>query len=197
MQNRHRVPEIHMKANKIKILESIIYLIMEAEKVSYLISQYDIVKALFLADKSHLNTYGRPITFDNYVAMEHGPVPSFAFDLLKDKIDIKETYGIEGELWSKYQDNPSVSRAFRYKMIKPYHLEELSESEEDALMSALHIVRSLGFKQIRRLTHEDQAYIDAWDEDSLLKAFPMSYTLLFESPDEERAKDLAFASEHL
>ena len=47
------------------------------------ITQYDIVKSLFLADKAHLNRYGRPITFDNYFAMKDGPVPNLAYNLLK------------------------------------------------------------------------------------------------------------------
>ena len=66
-----------------KSLAAICHVIGLAEKSEYQLTQYDIVKTLFLADRQHLNEFGRPITFDNYVAMTHGPVPSCSYDLLK------------------------------------------------------------------------------------------------------------------
>ncbi len=47
------------------------------------LTQYYIGKILFFADRDHLLDFGRPITGDKYVAMEHGPVPSAIRDLLK------------------------------------------------------------------------------------------------------------------
>ncbi|MEQ1715723.1 MAG: Panacea domain-containing protein, partial [Hyphomicrobium sp.] len=47
------------------------------------VTQYYIGKILFFADREHLLDYGRPITGDRYVAMEHGPVPSAIRDILK------------------------------------------------------------------------------------------------------------------
>ena len=38
---------------------------------------------LLFADKKHLERYGRFITGDTYSAMENGPVPSFAYDVVK------------------------------------------------------------------------------------------------------------------
>src|SRR5271155_2168922 len=45
------------KPDRERILEAIIYLINKGKNLS----QYDIVKTIFLADKAHLNRYGRPI----------------------------------------------------------------------------------------------------------------------------------------
>jgi len=42
-----------------------------------------LVKLIYLADRQHLLTHGRPILGDWYTPMEHGPVPSQAFDLIK------------------------------------------------------------------------------------------------------------------
>jgi len=39
------------------------------------------LKLLFFADRYHLRKYGRPITNDEYFAMDYGPVPSGAKDL--------------------------------------------------------------------------------------------------------------------
>lgn len=44
----------------------------------------DIVKLIYLADKTSLENYGRFVTGDRYVAMRQGPVPSNTYDLLKE-----------------------------------------------------------------------------------------------------------------
>lgn len=44
---------------------------------------HQISKLLYFADRIHLERYGRLICGDSYVAMQHGPVPSATYDLLK------------------------------------------------------------------------------------------------------------------
>jgi uncharacterized phage-associated protein len=43
-----------------------------------------LVKLLYLADRKALLQFGRPITFDWYVSMPHGPVLSFTLDKIND-----------------------------------------------------------------------------------------------------------------
>jgi len=43
-------------------------------------SHLKLMKLLYLADRSALITWGRPITFDWYYSMPHGPVLSFTLD---------------------------------------------------------------------------------------------------------------------
>ncbi len=73
---KHEAPRIELEPDIRKILEAISYVIAEGRRRCLLVEQYDILKTLFLADKSHLNKFGRPVTFDNYFAMRAGPVPS-------------------------------------------------------------------------------------------------------------------------
>jgi uncharacterized phage-associated protein len=173
-----------MTPNEEKILEAIVFLIIRAGELSYEVTVYDLAKSLFLADRSHLNMWGRPVTFDNYVAMQHGPAPSTAYNFLKKPAMevpwIRETTG----------SNEC------YRFVGDYDFHELSASDKEVLSDALLTVRGLTFGQIRRLTHEDPAYINAWEDDGCKNAFPMSYALLFETPNEELAKELAFASEN-
>jgi hypothetical protein len=81
--------------------------------------------------------------------------------------------------------------------IRAYSDEILSKTDIDELYSALTIVKSLGFTQIRRLTHQDQAYIDAWKSDGGRRQYPMRYELLFDKPNESVATDIAFLSHHI
>jgi hypothetical protein len=45
------------------------------------INKMKALKLIWLADRYHIRKYGRPITFDSYLAMKLGPVPSGAKDL--------------------------------------------------------------------------------------------------------------------
>jgi uncharacterized phage-associated protein len=187
-----------MEPAKAKIVEAILFLISEADRKEYEITQYDIVKALFLADKTHLNRFGRPITFDNYMAMANGPVPSFAYDVLKaeaspSRLGITD---LQGWPWDRIADAHANSKAFIYRGAKREPSSELlCESDLEALSDALTTVRSLTFGQIRKLTHDDPAYIAAWGEGEAPNA-PISYGMLFEVPDFEKAEQLQFVSQH-
>jgi len=174
-----------------KIISSIYFLISEAERRDIRLTQYDIVKSIFLADKSHLNKWGRPITFDNYFAMEHGPVPNLSYDLLKENDYVMSQFGIDKLPWFRRQGE---GRNFSFHCHEERDVDGfLSESDKAALTTALEIVSTLSFDEIRRLTHDDPAYVNAWQEDRGKKAYPMRYDLLFEGRDdaEDQAEIIA------
>lgn len=178
--------KLHADINK--LLAAVCYVIDFAEQKGIVFSQYDIVKSLFLADRHHLNEWGRPITFDNYVAMNHGPVPSLAYDLLKGNEFALNRLQIEKLPWSRKSASNGVFSYFGADAgtFKRY----LSESDIDALNGAATIVEELSFGQIRRLTHDDPAYLDAWRDDGGARAYEMKLALLFEEANEDRAAEL-------
>ena len=45
-------------------------------------SYMKLLKLMYLADRKALLTYGRPITYDRYVSMDHGPVLSQTYNLM-------------------------------------------------------------------------------------------------------------------
>lgn len=185
-----------MEPNKSRIIQAIGHVVSEAQKKNVRATQYIIVKSLFIADRMHLNRFGRPITFDNYVAMDHGPVPSFSYSILKGegKVGGIDTKNLP---WRK-KAAPDISKNAYVYLIpdnSDLELDELSSSDLEALTEALIIVSSLSFLQLKKLTHEDPAYEAAW-EGGDRRSYPMSYGLLFDVPDFARAEDLAFASRH-
>lgn len=184
-----------MEPNFFKIREAILLTIFLSDKQKTSTTQYDIVKTIFLADKAHLNNYGRPITYDNYVAMKHGPVPSACYDFLKG--DSKKLAQIGGALWSLRGAPEIAPGAIAYfSAARQVDQDVLTESDIEEISSAFVVVKSLGFKQIRKLTHEDPAYVDAWEDESSRKQFPMSYALLFESVNDAQAETVSLASKH-
>ena len=46
-------------------------------------TMYTILKMVYLADRLHLEKYGRPITGDRFIAMAEGACPSKIYDSMK------------------------------------------------------------------------------------------------------------------
>lgn len=177
-----------LKEDVSRIQEAILHLVTQKPRLT----QYGIVKALFLADRSHLNRYGRPITFDNYIALEHGPVPSLAYDALKPSFDYEACFG-EPRPWVSTPD-PLQSKNNRFAALRAPRRDVLSATDIEALDDALHVVSSLSFGQLKRLTHEDPAYVEAWDHRGDLQMADMHLPLLIEENGEERVAELAYIS---
>jgi hypothetical protein len=190
-------PLAKLRPNYKKILEAILYLINEAERRGLYVTEYDIDKSIFLADVKHLNEYGRPITFDNFVAMVHGPVPSTTRDILQPKFKGKPHYT---EAWPPWDREPSPSdgqKAFKFtKPKRKENLRILSKSDIAALMDSLLVVKSLRFSGTKDYTHKHPAYLDAWKEDGTPGAYDMNYAKLLESPDDDLLEDVVYSSKH-
>ena len=190
--------DLKLTPNIPRILAAIHRVISLGQRRGRPVSQYDIVKSLFLADRLHLNEWGRPITYDNYVAMKYGPVPSLAYDLLKGNEFAMRQHGIDNLPW-KSSIVPGRG-GMRHYTINEAELDEeryLSESDLDALNYGLDTVTRLGFGQIKRLTHQDPAYLDAWRGDDEGGAYDMKFALLFEEPNFDRAEVIAEQSAHV
>lgn len=191
------IPEqVEMKPNLDRILAALYFVMTEAKRRGRNVTQYDLVKTLFLADRAHLNEWGRPVTYDNYCAMFHGPVPSLAYDLLKGNEKALRDYHLHSLPWKSVPHVNSTKHFFSTEgALNPKDF--LSESDIEALENSLGVVKSLGFDQTRRLTHEDPAYVDAWREDGGRAAYAMKLGLLFDEPNFEQAAILAEYSSYV
>lgn len=186
---------VRLRPNRRKILEAILWLIEEGVRLGAPLTQYQIGKSLFIADTRHLNTYGRPVTFDNYSALKFGPVPQEAYDMLKPSYDWARHMGLPGAPWER---EPVTSTAYRYvRPTRAPDVRALSASDVKALGEAVRYVRELGFGGVRDETHQHPAYVEAWNNRGIANAKAMDYAMLFEEPDPEGAAEVAYASTHI
>ncbi len=123
------------------------------------VTQYYVAKILFFADKDHLNDCGRPILGDKYVAMKYGPVPSFVYDLIKDKHidgDIKKDLNKSIESVKSKESNNIEIRALR-KPDRDY----FSGSDLYFLKKSLDFCKDKSMRELSELTHRHPAWINA------------------------------------
>jgi len=184
-----------LKPNVPRIIESILFVIGEAIKRGQPATKYEIAKAIFIADKRHLEAFGRPITYDNYVAMENGPVPSLTLDILQPSFNWGRIGG-KGPLWTTRPAPRGGRNAIEYiEPTRRANLERLSETDVELLRSALVDVQAMGFHKTRDWTHRDPAYIKAWAKRGDAKRKMIDYRDL--PADEGLISDLIHASHHI
>lgn len=186
---------MRLKPNHKRILEATLYLIQEGERLRSPVTQYEIVKSLFLADVEHLERYGRPITFDNYSALEFGPVPEAAYDMLKP--DYNHNINFLQEAWPPWRREHAHNRAYYFRgPRRDPNLRVLSKTDTLALSKALDEVKALRFGGVVDKTHQNIAYIEAWQNRGGKGSSPMAYSKVMTEPDETLAQDIAEASQY-
>ena len=112
------------------------------------INKMKALKLLYFADRFHLRKYGRPITNDEYFAMNYGPVPSGAKDLAEGsdfRPDAEKAYA------GRYLD-PVAQHEF--SSIAHPDLEVFSKTDLEALNFAWNQFGNLKEFELARLTHE-------------------------------------------
>lgn len=128
------------------------------------ITQYYIGKVFFFADREHLLDWGRPISGDRYVAMEHGPVPSAIYDLIKDTSG--EPDDIVDELNARVVIHVEGNKRKVFSK-EGQSFKSLSQTDQQYLLESLRRFGHMSFGDIRKLSHEDLAWEKAWDKPGL------------------------------
>jgi uncharacterized phage-associated protein len=136
-----------------KAIEALVWIANEWENIT----PFYLSKVLFIAEKEHLNRYGRPVIADTYIAMPYGPVPSTVRDY------------VEGNyLFSDFADDIAeaveVNRATRYPEIRAKRsprLDVFSASDIECMRDALNKCRHVSFGTLSGWTHLEKAWLSA------------------------------------
>ena len=130
-----------------KAVEAILYTTSRAKS-----GLYATLKLLYLADKIHLERYGRFIFGDWYAALPYGPVPSNSYDILKlVRNNTAQTLAPHAAKALVVDSNHGI------KALREPNLDELSRSDVECLDRAIAEYSKCGFKELKRVTH-DKAY---------------------------------------
>ena len=122
---------------------------------SYLASRsgetmYTILKMVYVADRAHLERYGRPITGDNFIAMKEGACPSKIYDSMKAlRGDKNNSYLPNGE---KYLEVDPITHDVSVKDMPS--LESLSASDIECLDEVISILKRLGRWHMHKMAHD-------------------------------------------
>lgn len=146
--------------NQSKAIASVLYIAKKLLNENIKPDFHKIFKILYFADEKHLAEYGRPIIGDHYIAMDHGPVPSKIYDILKI---------IRGDSISSDTQGFSEFIAVRGHFIFPKQepdLDEFSESDLAFIDNSIVDNKGLDFGELKIKSH-DAAYKKASKDDRI------------------------------
>jgi len=167
--------------DKEKAVEALVYIASRYPGVG----RFRAAKILYFAELNHLRSFGRPIVGDRYIAMENGPVPSFAYDVLKGTVHPDDKPIVEGSLAPA-----AVAPYPTYKAARPANLDFFSATDIECLDAAIAYCRQRSFGQISDETHKHVAW-DRADENG-----PMDYRDMLEGADPEIIEDAKLFSQY-
>jgi len=180
---------VALKPKAKKILAAVLHLMKEVPSCD----QYFIVKAVFVADREHLNRYGRPITFDTQWALKWGPVPSATYDLIRGRGIVVTELALATMPWT-IEKHGNVNH---YTATAEPQYSALSKTDLTILNAAMAKLKPLSFTQIHDLAKSDPAYKEAWKRRGSNESIPMRSDLLIDNGDNaakvELLTDLALA----
>lgn len=125
-------------------------------------SYLKLIKLLYLADRTALLRWGRPVSTDKYFAMDRGPVLSHVLDLVT-----QEAMPENASYWSQYISDPSH---YEVSLQDDPGQDELSEAELKLLEEIFHEHGHKTRWELVELTHR----LPEW-EDPQGGAIPISY----------------------
>jgi uncharacterized phage-associated protein len=108
-------------------------------------SYMKLLKLLYLADRRALLEHGRPITFDRYVSMDHGPVLSQTYNLI-----VSEEQPGRHTYWRRYISEP---RGYEVTLLGDAPNGELSTAQERILDEVFAEFGTMGRWQIVDYLH--------------------------------------------
>jgi len=149
---------VRFSFNPEKAVEAIVWV---ASKQDGGVDLYRILKTIFDAEVTHLNSFGLPIVGDDFIAMQYGPVPGNTYDIIK----------LEDPIWNEEIENKMGSVPFSKieKGGKTYfivpnrqpNLDVFSENNLHALSDAWEKCKGLSFNELHGLYAKHPSYITA------------------------------------
>lgn len=141
-----------------------------------LLGKVKLMKLFYFSDFAHVKSYASPITYDNYVHLEHGPVPSTIMNLVNSVENdsdnaLTDAFCVETREGSN-QKRIVVNRKFTEKDIKYF-----TPSELQTLKIVCERFTDKTAKYIEEKSHQESA----WSKTSELENIP--YTYATEDPD--------------
>lgn len=130
------------------VINSLLYLLkkFEGQRSGFL----RLFKILYFAEQKHLVKYGKTITNDVYAAMENGPVPSLAYDLVKyarGKHKVSDNFKEAVSLIN-------IQNHYQVTAVGDVDLEWLSETERECLDESFEENKGLSFGQLSDKSHD-------------------------------------------
>ena len=140
------------------------------------INKMKVLKLLYFVDRYHIRKYGRLVTNDNYLAMQHGPVPSTSKYIAEDNDYLNDEIRAYSVRFIKPVGNLSL------RSIKKVDKSILSDSDMEALRFAWDNFGHYDQFELRDLTHDYPEWLEWKDYLDDASCLPMDLLEFVKDP---------------
>lgn len=148
-----------------------------------LLGKKKLMKLFYFTDFGHIKKYASPITFDNYVRLEHGPVPSTIMNLVTAVETDPEYAELSDSLCIEIKPGSLQKRVVATKKFSDNDLKYFSTSELKILKSTCERFADKTGKYIEDISHKESAWMKTGEYKDI------DYTLAAEDPDSDFEKE--------
>lgn len=165
-----------MKISETKIKRMILFFTTHTSP--RLLGKTKLMKLFYFTDFRHVKKYLTPVTYDTYVNLEHGPVPSTIMNLVT-TVENEIDESVLGDIISVAQNNESNMKRIvaRRRFNNEKDAKYFTKSELAVMSEVCEIFKESTGKQIEDASHSESA----WQKTRLGET--IDYSLGAEDPD--------------
>ena len=164
-----------MKISSIKLKAIILYFCANTNPI--FLGKVKLMKLFYFLDFMHVKNYGAPVTYDCYVNLEHGPIPSSVKNLVDSVEDDVDSSILADIITIKGSDNLKMHRIFPLREFTESDGKHLSENELNILKKVCLRFQNSNTKEIEEASHKESP----WKETKMFD--PIPYTLAAKDKD--------------
>lgn len=136
-----------------------------------------LMKLFYFLDFMHVKKYGVPVTYDNYVNLEHGPIPSAIKNLVDSAVDDIDNSALGDTIHFERPEDFEMYRVVPNRKFSKEDEKYLSENELEILKKVCIRFADKNTKFIEEASHQEAP----WRETRFLEQIP--YSLAAKDPD--------------
>ena len=142
-----------------------------------LLGKVKLMKLFYFADFAHVKKHGAPITYDNYVHLEHGPIPSTIMNLVDAAETDTDNAILSDSIAIEVKETSLQKRIIPLRKFSEKDAKYFSENELSAMETICQRFYDKNAKFIEDASHKEAA----WKKTSESESIP--YALAAEDPD--------------
>lgn len=136
-----------------------------------------LMKLFYFLDFLHVKNYGAPVTYDTYINLEHGPIPSFIKNIVDGVADDPENSVLSDTMIVERQEDRNIQRIVCLRKFTQSDERHFSQSELEILKKVCLRFGNFSTKYIEEASHQEAP----WKKTNLLDEIP--YTLAAQDED--------------
>ncbi len=119
-----------------------------------------LMKLFYFLDFMHLKTYGSPVTYDKYINLEHGPIPSYIKNLVDTAADDIDCSFLADTIYFERPEGTEMVRVLPKRKFNANSKNYFSKTELEVLEKVCTRFGDKNTKYVEEISHKEAPWKD-------------------------------------